>query len=286
LDEESPNIMLKSRIQILVIIFLSLSLIACDGLDFESIDATPDELNFSSAELNKGILFSQLLLRNSGTNDTRDGFIALFKSASALDEIEFRSADTDGRILIGDYAWDIVNERLQVSYPNNVICTSRKTSESGSELNVTATCDNGDPANDRIQGNLRKPVTFNNNSLATRTVVIDSDDSGEKIEFMSNGNFEITQLDTLGNEIPSTTESGTYNNASNLNNVVRVDNMDENSDEYRLLILLDGNLTSGTILELNYIESSNLLDEARIYIIKADNRWGTNSFYSNIFTDN
>jgi len=279
------NKRLINQIRLLPITILSIFLIACDGLDIESIDNTPNDLTFSSSELNQSVLFSPLLLSNSGLNESRDGFIALFESTSELNQIEFRSANIDGRILVGDYDWSIVDDRLQVSYPNNVVCTSRKTSESGSELNASSTCDGGDPANDRIQGNLRKPVTFNDNSLATRTITIDSDDSGEKIEFMSDGNFEITQLDSSGNELSTTTESGTYNEASGFNNVVKVDNLDDNSNEYRLLILLDGSLSSGTILELRYIESTSALEEARIYIINADNQWRTNSLYDVINND-
>lgn len=280
------NKTLFNHIRILPISLLSVLLIACDGLDLDSIDDTPNDLSFSSSELNQNVLFSPLLLSNSGLNDTRDGFIALFKSTSELNEIEFRSANVDGRILVGDYNWTIVDEKLQVTYPDSIICTSTKTSESGSQLNATATCEGGDPVNDRIQGSLRKPITFNNNDLATRTIMIDSNASGEQIEFMSDGGFEITQLDSNGNELSTTTESGIYNEASGFNNVVRVHNLDDNSDEFRLLVLLDGNLSSGIMLELRYIKSTNALDEARIYTINADNQWATNSLYDNINNDN
>ncbi len=120
-------------LNILIITFLSLNLGACDGLDFDSVtDPVDESKTFTRSELAFNVVFSSLLLNDSGFSTNRDGFIVLFNSSSDLDEIELRDSDNDDA-LVGNYAWTIVDNELQVTYPNGITCTSTKTSETSSE---------------------------------------------------------------------------------------------------------------------------------------------------------
>ena len=270
-------------LNILIITFLSLNLGACDGLDFDSVtDPVDESKTFTRSELAFNVVFSSLLLNDSGFSTNRDGFIVLFNSSSDLDEIELRDSDNDDA-LVGNYPWTIVDNELQVIYPNGITCTSTKTSETSSEYTATNVCDGGEPNNDRIRNTLNIPVSFDDEDLEGFSITIESDDEDQRIEFFSNGNFEIRDLDVNGDEIDGSVEIGTYAD-STLNNVVTLDNPD--TGEYSLLVLLDGSLSSGTMLQLDYTDiTRDTLKEVRIYTIDSNNQWDTDSLYDVIKTD-
>jgi len=267
----------------LIITFLSLSLAACDGLDFDSVTDPIDETrSFTRSELAFNVVFSSLLLNNSGFNTNRDGFIVLFNSTSDLDEIELRDSDNDD-VLVGNYAWTIVANKLQVTYPNGITCTSSKTSKTSSQYTATSTCDGGEPNIDRISNTLNIPVSFDDEDLEGFSITIESDDQDQRIEFFSNGNFEIRDLDVNGDEIDSSVEVGTYVD-STLNNVIKLDNSD--TGESSLLVLLEGSLSLGTMLELRYSDTTrDTLKDIRIFTIDSSNQWNTDSLYDVIKTD-
>ncbi len=153
------------------------------------------------------------------------------------------------------------------------------------KLRITATnvCDGGEPNNDRIRNTLNIPVSFDDEDLEGFSITIESDDEDQRIEFFSNGNFEIRDLDVNGDEVDGSVEIGTYAD-STLNNVVTLDNPD--TGEYSLLVLLDGSLSSGTMLQLDYTDiTRDTLKEVRIYTIDSNNQWDTDSLYDVIKTD-
>jgi len=269
----------------LLISLFSLSLISCDGLDIDSLDdSASEDRRFTRSELAFNVVFSSLLLNDSGFSTSRDGFIALFKSTSELDEIEFRHTDNDSA-LVGTYSWTIVNNDLQVTYPNGITCTSTKTSETSSQYTATSSCDGGEPNNDRISNTLNIPIPFDEDDLKGRSIAIENDDDDKRIEFFSNGNFEIRDLDSNGNEISGSTESGIYEEITDLNNVIALNNT--SSGESSLLVLLEGSMSLGTMLELRYTNTTrDTLKEARIYSIDSNTEWDTDSIYDDIEIDN
>lgn len=267
------------------VVLVSTALIACDGFDYNSTDnlnSSSDQV-FTKSELAFNVLYSSLLLNNSGLSSNRDGFIVLFKSSTELDEIELKSSGNNSA-LVGEYAWNIVDDKLQVSYPNGVTCSSNKTSDTTTEYTATSSCSGGEPANDRIQNTFYKPNTFDKDDITERSVIIENDDDDVKIEFLSNDTFERTELDSSGDEIIASKQVGEVKD-STLNNVVRLEYTDTDSDIYSLLILLDGGLTDGTMLELKYLKSTETLSEVLIYSIDANNQWETESIYNNINID-
>ena len=271
--------------KVFFISLISMTLIACDGFEIESENGTSDpEKTFTRSELAFNVLFSSLLLNDSGLSNNRDGFIVLFKSTADLDEIELRNND-DNDALVGNYAWTIENDKLQVTYPNGVTCTSTKTAESGLEYTASNICDGGEPNNDRISNTLNKPAVFDKDNLSPSTIYIEDGDNDQRIDFYANDSFEITHLDSNGDDIANTTEVGTYDDSDIYNNVVKLDNADSNADEYRLLALLEGSLSSGTMLQLRYTKSTNVLKDIHIFTIDTSNRWDVDSVYDNISID-
>ena len=269
----------------LLISLFSLSLSACDGLDFDSLNDTVDEdRRFTRSELAFNVIFSSLLLNDSGFSTNRDGFIVLFNSSADLDEIELRNGNDDS-VLVGNYPWTIVNDVLQVTYPNGSTCTSTKTSETTTQYTATSRCDGGEPNIDRISNTLNIPIAFDDEDLEGRSIIIENDDDDQIIEFFSNGNFEIRDLDVNGDEITNTIETGTYGESADFNNVVILDNLD--TGQSNLLVLLDGSLSSGTMLQLDYTDiTRDTLKEVRIYTIDSNNQWDTDSLYDDINIDN
>lgn len=272
--------------RIFLLLFLSFSLIACDGLDLDAIDDdASDANNFTSTELAFNVLFSSLLLTDSGLTTNRDGFIVLFNSASDLDEIQLSPTSDDA--LSGNYPWVIDDDELQVTYPDGITCNSDKTDETSLQYTATSTCDGGTPNNDEIEGTLVRSLSFDADDLNEFTIDIDNDDNDEdiRLEFFSNGTFATTELNSDGDPDTSTTQLGIYEDSDIFTNVVRVDNMDLSTDEYSLFVLLNGSLNLGSILELRYTESTAELNRVTIYSINDEDDWETESFYDDIEID-
>lgn len=266
----------------ILISLLSFFLIACDGLDLDSVDeSSSSEHQFSRAELAFNVFFSSSLLNDSGFNN-RDGFIILFDTSSTVDEIGLR-INSDENALVGNYPWTIIDDELQVSYPNGITCTSTKTAETSLEFTASSSCSGGEPDNDPIRNTLIRPLTFDVEDLETNRISIYNNDDDIRIDFFSNGNFEVRDLNSNGDEVPGSEQLGTYDDHSEYNNVVRLDNPE--SGEYSLLMLLDGSMTEGTMLEFRYTTVTDTLNEVLIFNINTNNEWDIESLYNNIDID-
>ena len=142
--------------RIILSFLLLFGLVACDGFDIDAVDdSASSDKQFSKAELAYNILFSSTLLNNSGFNN-RDGFIILFDTSATLDQIGLQIS-SDDNALAGNYPWTIVNDKLQVSYPNGVTCTSTKTSETTLQFTASSSCSGGEPENDHIRNTSIQP---------------------------------------------------------------------------------------------------------------------------------
>lgn len=279
---------MRIYLQTLSFIFFSISLSACDGLDLDSVNSTSSEdSEFTASELAFNVVYSSLLLADNSFIDTSDGFIVLFNSSSDLDQIKLRDNNNEDDVLVGNYAWTIDDDELLVTYPDGVTCTSTKTSDTTLEYTASADCDGDDPDNDSIEGTLNVPNSFDSEDLESQSITIendDDDDDSQTIDFFSNGTFEVTDLDSDGDDISGTTEVGVYAESNDLSDVVRLDNT--TTGEYSLLILLDGSLSIGTLLELRYSDqATNTLEEVRIYSIDSISEWNVESLYDDISTD-
>jgi len=282
--------------RIFLFLLISFFLSACDGISLDSNDSLfsddSSDRTFTRPELAFNVLYSSTVLNDSGFSNNRDGFIVLFTSTSELTQIELASDDNDDA-LVGDYEWDITDDDdLEVTYPDGVVCDTSKTSETASQFTTTSSCSGGEPENDRIQNTLFFPNTFNANSLEGRRVFIENDDQDQQIEFFTNGTYETIDLDSDGDEISGTSVVGNYfdttdsNTTTELNDVVR---LDDSSGSSTLLILLEGSLTDGALMSIEYSSEEtdeNSLEEVRIYEIETNNRWETDSQYDSITVDN
>lgn len=258
----------------IIIALFSFLLVACDGLKYDESST----LTFISEELTNKVLFSSILLNR----DAENAFVILFNSSSELEEIELGSSASKAA-LYGEYDWTIVNDKLQVTYPSAITCTSTKQEENNLELEVTATCDGGTPANAIIQNTLLSPVFFSTTSLSGRTVTIDIEGSEEVIDFNSDGSFLLTKKDENG--IVTSTENGVYE-LTDFTNVVRLDYTDINTQEYSLLVLIQGVITSGVVLDLRYSSDDDTLQKVRIYTTQANDSWLVDDLYDSITLDN
>ena len=258
----------------IIIALFSLLLVACDGLKYDESST----LTFTSDELTNKVLFSSTLLNR----DAENAFVILFNSSSELEEIELGSSASKAA-LYGEYDWTIANDKLQVTYPSAITCTSTKEEENNLELEVTATCDGGTPANAIIQDTLLNTLAFNTSSLSGRTVTISVDGSEEVIAFNTDGTFLLTKNDENGDFISS--ENGVYE-LSGLTNVVRVNYTDITTQEYSLLVLLEGSISSGVMLDLRYNSDDDTLKTVRIYTIQPNDSWLVDDLYDVITLDN
>lgn len=280
---------MRNILTIFAATLISLSLSACGGLDLDSTSDgnTNSDQIFTTSELAFNVVYSSLLLNSSGFSNSRDGFIVLFNSSSDLDEIALAIDDNDNA-LVGNYPWDIVNDDLQVIYPDGVTCESSKTSETATMYTATSNCEGGEPENDRITNTINIPVFFEDDDIETRSINIqdDNEDDEERIDFFSNGTFEVTDLDSNGDDIEGTTQVGTYGDSDTFNNVITLENT--TSNESRLFVLLEGSLTSGTMLEIRYssfTRGRDTLQEIRIHVIEANDQWETDSVFDDIDID-
>jgi hypothetical protein len=259
--------------RVIIIALFSLLLVACDGLKYDESST----LTFTSDELTNKVLFSSILLNR----DAENAFVILFNS-SELEEIELGSSASKAA-LYGQYDWTIVNDKLQVTYPSAITCTSTKQEENNLELEVTATCDGGAPANAIIQDTLLNTLAFNTSSLSGRTVTISVDGTEEVIAFNTDGTFLLTKNDENGDFISS--ENGVYE-LSGLTNVVRVNYTGITTQEYSLLVLLEGSISSGVMLDLRYNSDDDTLKTVRIYAVQSSESWFVDDLYNSITLDN
>lgn len=254
---------------------ISLALIACDGTETASNPSTSTELDFTSSELSRKILFSEEVLQSN----IQDGFILKFDETTLQETGSISSNDNTG--LFGEYDWEIVNDKLQVTYPSSVTCTTTKTEEESLEYNSESSCSGGTPENNIITGRLIKPLSFNKSSLTNSTITIElGADKEEILEFNSDGSTFL--FTARNNGVDSSPENGTFNSAI-YTNTVRLNYT--NDGEYSLLVLLDGSLTNGLLLDLRYESDTDDLNRVRIYSINSNDVWQLEETFDSIRTD-
>jgi len=94
------------------------------------------------------------------------------------------------------------------------------------------------------------------------------------------GTFESIKKE---NELSISTENGVYKE-SVFTNVMRLEFPD--SSQYALLVLMEGSLSGGQLLDLRYNLADNKLQAVRIYDIGANDLWKVDDLFSTINTDN
>ena len=272
-----------------LILIFSFFLVSCDGFDINSTDNLSEDSDqvFSSPELSFGIRYSSLILNDSGFNN-REGFIVLFDSTEDLTEIELRSNDDDSA-LVGTYPWEIDDDKLVVTYPNGVQCTSTKTSEISSQIEANSSCSGGQPRNAQIRNTLIEPNLLDVDNLSNKSITIENENDDYRINFFSNGDVNIIDIDSDGDEVPSTKVDGRYEN-SNVYNNIAINIQLEDSNETRLLILLNGGLNSGTVMELRFTTTTlptatSILNSVYIHSTGENDNWDTESVYDDIRFD-
>lgn len=262
--------------KIISLLMISLLLAACDGITVDETSFGNDTKRFTSTELTEKVFFSEKVRERNVQN----GFILLFKDSSNVEEIGF-VLNSDTRALDGQYSWDIVNDKLQLTYPSSIVCTSEKEDDDNQKLTVkNAVCTGGSPTNAKIQGIIYKAISLTSSSLSGRTVTIEIEGNQEVLDFNSDGSFLLTKKE---NELSISTENGVYKD-SVYTNVVRLEFPDSN--EYALLILMEGSLSSGQLLDLRYNLADNKLQAVRIYAIGTNDVWKVDDLFSAINTDN
>jgi hypothetical protein len=228
--------------------------------------------------LTNKVLFSSTLLNR----DAENGFIVLFNSSSKLDEIEIGSSTTK-EALYGEYDWTIANDKLQVTYPLSITCTSTKEEVNNLEIEVAAACEGGTPSIALIAGTLLSPLSFSTTSLSGRTVTINIEGSEEIIDFNSDSSFLLTKKDENG--IVTSSENGVYE-LTDFRNIVRLNYTDINTREYSFLVLLQGTLSNGVVIDLRYNSDDDSLQTVRIYTTQANDLWLVDNLYDSITLDN
>jgi hypothetical protein len=262
--------------KILSLLFLCLSLTACDGIQFEDeITAPSDTKKFTPAELKNNVLFSSDLLGRNIQNT----FMLLFDSIK-VEEIVFNP--DNNKVLTGKYNWEIVNDKLQVSYPSGVTCTSEKKDSDNQKIEVkTVVCEGGDPKSAKIDDTLNKALSITTSNLSGDTITIEVDDTNnEVLTFDSNNGFTLTRQ---VNGQDTSTENGSYK-ISGFNNIVQLDF--NGLGYYRLFILMQGSLSSGQLADLRYNETSNLLEEVRLMNILSSESWKVDESIGTVEFDN
>lgn len=248
-------------------LLLSVFLVACDGYEYDNSDSdgggSGDDLKFSSSELVDKIFFTDQIQ----SSNIQESFILRFESSSRLEQILLQ---TDTTALSGKYAWTIANNKIQVTYPSAVVCTTTKTKDNNSKFETTGSCTGGTgtPVNAIIKGDLIKPLSFTDSSLEGKEITIDLGNNQEEVlKFDDNGtSFTVTKKD---NGQASNPDNGTYKQ-SVYTNVVRLEFPSDSL--YRLLVLVKDNLSDGKILELRYGTSDNILKAIRVYST-SNNQW-------------
>ncbi len=262
-----------------LIVLLCLSLVACDGIQFENeITPSSDPKKFASSDFNKRAFFSKEVIQTA----TANGFILLFDT-STVEETGFVLNDND-KALSGNYDWVISNDKLQVTYknPTTIVCTTEKEDDNNQKIIAkNASCSGGNPKNAKIQGDLNKALSLRTENLAGKKITLEIAGKTEIILFNQNDSaFTLTKEE---NGIPSTPENGVYGK-SMFNNLVRLDYT--GSNEYSLWMLMSGNTTtSGILLDLRYISDTKKLKQVRIYRINNNDVWTSTEVHSAISFD-
>lgn len=261
------------------LLLISLMLIACEGTETASDPSSSTDLDFTSAELSEKMLFSEEIVRSN----IQDGFILRIDDTTLQQHGSISS--NDNTALSGEYDWVIVNDELQVTYPSSVVCTTtKKTEEDNLEFETEGVCTGGTPSNNKIDGRLIKPASFSKSSLTNSTITIElgnlGDNKQEILEFSSDGSsFLFTERD---NGVDSSPENGTFKSAI-YTNTVRLNYTSEN--EYSLLVLLNGTLSNGLLLDLRYGSDDDKLNQIRIYKIETNSVWQLFELFDSVSTE-
>lgn len=258
------------------LLLLCLALTACDGIQFEEEITPPSDTKaFTNAELKNNVLFSADLL---GRN-IQDEFLLLF-DAIKVEEIVFNP--NDNKILTGKYNWNIVNDKLQVSYSSGVTCTSEKKESDNQKIVVNSVvCEGGTPISEKIDNTLNKSLSITTSNLSGDSITIELDSTNKEIlAFDSNDNFTLTRQ---VNGINTTTDNGIYKK-SDFNNAIRLDF--NGLGYYRLLVLMQGSLSSGQLVDLRFDDTSKLLEEVRLINISSSESWKVDELFDSIEFDN
>lgn len=263
--------------KILSFLIISITLLGCEGTETSSDPGTGTELKFTNSEFSEKILFSEEL----GDSSIQDGFVLRFEETTVK---EIGSLSSNGNTaLTGEYDWVIENDKLQVTYPSSVVCTTTKVAEDNLEFDTEVICDGGDPNNEKINNGLMKPLSFSKSGLTNKKVTIELRDNRQEIlDFNSNGSsFIITKRE---NGQDSSTQNGTFS-TSIYTNTVRLSFPDD--EEYSLFVLLDGSLSgNGLLLDLRYKSSDDTLINLRILSIENNDVWRVNKLFDLITIDN
>lgn len=266
---------------------MCMQLAGCDGFDINATDNvstnTAGTKKFTRTELAFNALFSSQILTKNGLSSTREGYIALFKNTAELEQIKLRSNDSDSA-LVGTYAWTISNDKLQVTYPSAVICTSTKTAESASQYNASASCSGGSPNNAKISNTLIKAISLNKGNFSGSTITFDNGDDDFAYKFFTNGSVEITGLNNDGDEISSTTKTGIFKNSEVYPNIAVDLEIPEDKENKRTFFLIAGGVNSGVLIELRY-KLPSTLNAVYLYEAKTSAVWKTISVYDDIRSD-
>ena len=266
----------------ITLILVSFLLISCQGLDLDTDNFDSDldtDLKFNVAtDLSNKIIFSDKLLRR----DIKDGFILrIDELGSTLKEIAFVNNNANETIF-GDYSWELVNDKLQISYPSAITCTTTKTAEPDDyKFDSRVFCSNGTPINARIEGELIKPISLRFSAFSNKAIKIKLlDDSEEILDFDSDTDGTLTYTESNSGAQNGLFKQSTYTN------VVRIEYID-NSD-YSLFILLEGDISDGTLLDLRFEDDTDNKDDlksVRIYTLRGNN-WDLEEERTAIMSDN
>lgn len=266
-----------AKMKILGLLLLCLTLTACEGIAFDDETNEPGEAEkFKRSDLNQRAFFSKEVLQNSINN----GFVLLFTNTAEVDEIGFDSSDND-KALAGNYRWTISNDRLQVTYPNNVVCRTEKDDDDNVKIKTkNASCSGGTPKNPKIEDILNKALSLTASNLENRKITIEVGGKKEIIDFNNDNSFSFT-IEENGNT--SSPENGT-SETSVFNNLVKLNF--PSSNEFRQWMLMKGNIgTTGSLLDLLYNSSTNQLKEVRVYKINNNSVWEATEVRNDISTE-
>ncbi len=265
--------------KILSLILLCMTLMACDGIQFEDeITPSSDPKKFASGDFTKRAFFSNEVIQTA----TANGFILLFDT-STVEETGFVLNDND-KALSGNYNWAISNDKLQVTYTNpaTIVCITEKEDDNNQKITAkNASCSGGTPQNAKIQGELNKAISLSTDNLAGKTITLEIEGKKEIINFNPNDSaFTLTKEDNGNTSAP---ENGVYEK-SIFKNLIRLDY--NGSNEYSLWMLMSGNTTtSGILLDLRYIGDTKKLKQVRIYRINNNDVWTSTEVHNTISFD-
>ena len=252
----------------LALALISIFLSACQGLDINTDDSEND-LNFNvSADLSNKILFSDKLLKSN----VKGAFLLrIDEEGSDLEEIAFEVNDITGEILSGDHAWELIEDKLRISYPNAINCTTTKTEQLGDSFNTKVSCSGGSPDNAEVEGLLKKPISLGFSTFSNKKITLKLEDNKTEILDFDDQEDRVLSYTIDG----ATTERNGEYEESNYTNVIRAKFTAD--EKHSLFILIEGTFPDGTILELRYAdedtESKKELKTVRLFSTDSENNW-------------